>query len=130
MSVSQPLEKIGYLSSDDDRSVVAFNQFYAVNVGPAKNITTTFKGNPAVIKPSAGGVFFGILQNNPVQGEACEITRKGTSQAYAGGTFTCGDSLKSNGDGALVKAAAGDAAIAVAIEAAVAGDITTVYITG
>lgn len=130
MSVGQPLEKIGYLSSDDDRSVVAFNQFYGVHIGPATKITSTWKGNTAAIKPSAGGKFFGILQNNPVLGEACEICRKGTSQAYAGGTFTCGDDLKVDGNGAFVKAASGDTIVATAVESAVQGDIATVYITG
>jgi hypothetical protein len=131
MSYAQPLEKIGYLSSDDDRSVVAFNQFYGVHIGTAANIVGAGRGNPAVIKPSAGGSFYGILQNNPVQGEACEITRKGTSQAYAGGSFAVGDKLKVDGNGAFVKGVVGtDTIVAQAVEQAVAGDITTVYILG
>ena len=130
MSVTQPLEKIGYLSSDDDRSVVAFNQFYGVNIGPGAKTVSPFRGNPAIVKPSAGGSFFGVLQNNPVQGEACEITRKGTTQAYAGGTFGVGDSLKTDGNGAIIKASSGDTVVAQAIESAVQGDITTIYILG
>jgi len=128
MSYAQPLEKIGFLASDDDRSVVAANQFFGVNIGTAKNIVGAGRGNPAVIKPSAGGTFFGILQNNPILGEACEITRKGTSQAYAGGSFAPGDLLKTDDNGAFVKAADGDTVVAQAIEQAVLGDITTVYI--
>lgn len=130
MSYAQPLEKIGYLSSDDDRSTVAFNQFWGVNIGPAANIVGAGRGNPAVIKPSAGGTFFGVLQNNPLQGEACEITRKGTSQAYAGGSFSPGDMLKTDGNGAFLKAGSGDTVVAQAIEQAVLGDITTIYILG
>jgi len=130
MSFAQPLEKIGFLSSDDDRSVAAFNQFYGVHVGTAANIVGAGRGNAAIIKPSAGGSFFGILQNNPVQGEACEITRKGTSQAKAGGSFANGDLLKLDDDGAFLKAADGDTVVAQAIEQAVLGDITTVYILG
>ena len=53
MSFGQPLEKIGYLLSDDDRSIVAFNQFYGVHLGSAKNIVGTGRGNAAVIKPKA-----------------------------------------------------------------------------
>lgn len=130
MSYAQPLEKIGYLSSDDDRSVVALNQFFGVHIGTAAKIVGAGRGNPAIIKPSAGGSFFGILQNNPVQGEACEITRLGTSQAYAGGSFSSGDKLKLDGNGAFIKAAAGDTIVAQAVEQAVLGDITTVYILG
>lgn len=130
MSISQFLEKVGYLQSDDDRSVVALNQFFGVNIGVAANIPTKLQGNPAVVKPSAGGSFFGILQNNPMQGEACELIRKGTSQAYAGGSFSVGDSLKLDANGAFIKGASGDAIVAIAVEQAVLGDITTVYITG
>lgn len=129
MSFGQPLEKIGYLLSDDDRSVVAFNQFYGVHMGTAQNIVGTGRGNAAVIKPSAGGTFFGVLQNNPIQGEACELTRQGTTQAKATGSFANGDPLKLDDDGGFIKAASGDTVVATAIEQAVAGDITTVYIT-
>lgn len=130
MGFSQHLEKIGYLASDDDRTVTAFNQFYGVNVGPAAHIVGTGRGNAAIVKPSAGGSFFGILQNNPMQGEACEVMRKGTSQAYAGGSFSPGDMLKTDGNGAFIKAGTGDTVVAQAIEQAVQGDITTVYILG
>jgi len=128
MSYAQPLEKIGFLSSDDDRSIVADNQFYGVHLGTAKNIVGAGRGNPAVVKPSAGGSFFGVLQNNPILGEACELTRKGTSQAKAGGSFAPGDSLKLDDNGAFVLAADGDTVVAQALEQAVLGDITTVYI--
>lgn len=130
MSFGQPLEKIGFLLSDDDRSTVAFNQFYGVNIGTAKNIVGTGRGNAAVIKPSAGGSFFGVLQNNPLQGEACEITRKGVTQAKAMGSFAPGDALKLDDNGGFVKAGSGETPVAQAIEQAVSGDITSVYILG
>lgn len=130
MSGQQPSEKIGYLSSDDDRSIVAQNQFFGVHMGTAKNIVGYGRGNSAIIKPSAGGVFFGVLYNNPIMGEACEICRKGTSQAYAGGSFANGDLLKLDDNGAFVKAADGDKVVAQALEQAVLGDITTIYILG
>lgn len=128
MSYNQPLQKIGFLPSDDDRSVVAFNQFYGVNIGPAANVHGAGRGNPAAIKPSAGGSFFGVLQNNPLQGEACEIVARGVTQAMSGGSFSSGDKLVTDGNGAFIKAADGQAPIATAIEQAVAGDITTIYI--
>lgn len=130
MSVAQHLFKVGILSSDDDRSTVAFNQFYGVNIATAKNIVGFGQGNAAVVLPSAGGSFFGILQNNPVQGEACEITRCGISQAKATGAFSVGDMLKTDPQGGFVKAASGDTVVAQAMEQAVPGDITTVFILG
>lgn len=129
MSVSQHLFKVGFLSSDDDRTVKATNQFYGVHVGTAKNIVGFGQGNSAILKPSAGGAFFGVLQNNPLQGEACEIARLGITQAKAGGSFANGDSLKLDDDGQFIKADAGDTAVvAQALEQAVLGDITTIYI--
>jgi len=131
MSYAQPLMKVGQFPSNDDRSTVAFNQFYGVHIGTATHIAGAGRGNAAILKPVDGGSFFGILQSNPQQGEACEITRCGISQAKATGSFAVGDKLKLDNDGGFVKGTVGtDTIVAQALEQAVAGDITTVYILG
>ena len=125
MGYEQPLYKVGLYPSDDDRSVEVSNQFYGVTIGVAKHVVGTGAGNAAVVYPTAGGRIFGILQNNPIQGEACELTCEGISKAYATGTFTVGDELSVDAQGGFVKGSGGTV-VAVACEQATAGQIVAV----
>jgi hypothetical protein len=128
MGYEQPLFKVSIFASDDDRTSVAGNQFYGVALGTAKNIVGHGQGNAAVVYPTAGGSIVGILQNNPLQGEACEMMWKGISKAKATGAFSVGDDLAVDAQGGFVKASGGAAVVATALEQAAVGDITTVYL--
>lgn len=128
MGYEQPLFKVSIFASDDDRTSIVGNQFVGVALGTAKNIVGHGQGNAAVVFPKAGGSIVGILQNNPLQGEACEMTWKGISKAKATGSFSVGDDLAVDAQGGFVKAASGNTVVAMALEQAVAGDITSVYL--
>lgn len=128
MGYEQPLFKVSIFASDDDRTNVANNQFVGVTVATAKNIVGHGQGNAAVAYPTAGGAIFGVLQNNPLQGEACELMCKGITKAKAAGSFSVGDALAVDATGAFVKQAGAAQITGIALEQAVAGDITTVYL--
>lgn len=128
MGYEQPLFKVSIFASDDDRTNVASNQFSGVAIGTAKNIVGHGQGNAAVVYPAAGGPILGVLQNNPLQGEACEMTCKGITKARAAGAFSVGDQLSVDATGGFVKQAGTATVAGIALEQAVAGDITTVYL--
>lgn len=128
MGYEQPLFKVSIFASDDDRTSVAGNQFVGVAVGTAKNIVGHGQGNAAIVYPSAGGSIIGVLQNNPLQGEACELTCKGISKARAGGSFSVGDALSVDATGSFVKQAGTATVVGTALEQAVEGDITTILL--
>lgn len=127
MGYEQPLFKVGLFPSDDDRSNDVANQFFGVALGTAKNVVGTNQGNAAIVMPKAGGSIVGILQNNPLQGEACELTCLGISKAKATGSFSVGDELSIDAQGGFVKASGGTV-VGIACEQAVAGDITSVLL--
>ena len=127
MGYEQPLFKVGLFPSDDDRSNDIANQFYGVDIGVAKNVVGTNQGNAAIVMPTAGGRIIGVLQNNPIQGEACELTSAGICKAKATGTFSVGDELSIDAQGGFVKASNGTV-VAIALEQAVTGDVTSVFL--
>lgn len=128
MGYEQPLFKVGLYPSDTDRSQTATNQFYAVSLGTAQNVVGTGQGNAAIVAPTAGGTIFGILQNNPIAGEACELTCMGISKAKATGSFSVGAALSIDAAGGFVAQSGSAAVVALACEQAVAGDVTSVYL--
>lgn len=127
MGYEQPLFKVGLFPSDDDRSNIVANQFYGVDLGVAQNVVGTGQGNAAIVMPKAGGRILGVLQNNPIQGEACELTCAGITKAKATGDFSVGDELSVDAAGGFVKASGGTV-VGIACEQAVAGDVTSVFL--
>ena len=78
---------------------------------------------------SAGYPALGTLQNNPQKNEAGTVMIQGISKARAGtGGWAIGQLLMSDGAGALVAATSGNHAIAKAMSAASAGDISSALI--
>jgi hypothetical protein len=129
MSYEQPLMKVGLFAADDDRSNLATNQYFGVNIGTAQNITGAGQGNAAIVKTTvANSTFIGVLQNNPIQGESCELISKGITKARATGSFAVGANLKTDSSGGFVSAGSGDTVVAFALEQAVAGDITSIFL--
>lgn len=130
MAIEQPLFKVGLFPSDTDRSNVALNQFFGVQVGVAQNVVGTNTGNAAIVSPKAGGPIIGILQNNPIEGEACELTCLGISKARATGSFSVGDALMVDAQGGFLKSdgASTTTVVAIAVEQGVTGAIVSVLL--
>jgi hypothetical protein len=129
MGYEQPLFKVGLYPSDDDRSVTATNQFYGVMLGATKNnVVGTGQGNAAIVYPTAGGPIFGVLQNNPLQGEACELTCQGICKAKATGAFDVGDPLSVDAQGGFVKQSGTQTVVAYACEQGTSGAIVAIYL--
>ncbi|RYF12845.1 MAG: hypothetical protein EOO40_00150 [Deltaproteobacteria bacterium] len=125
MGYEQPNYKVSIFASDDDRTIEVSNQFYGVDIGPAKHIVGTDFGNGAVVYPKAGGRIFGVLQNNPLQGEACEMTCEGISKIYCTGEFAMGDDLAVDAQGGFVKASGSAKIVAIACESGKVGEISS-----
>ncbi len=125
-SYEQPLFRIGEFMSDTNRSNITTFQYSAVAVGPAQNIVGTGQGNAALVAPTAGGSIIGVLQNNPFQGEAGELYQAGITKWRASGSFSAGDSLVVDANGYCQKGSG--TVVGIALEQAVAGDITTVLL--
>src|SRR4051812_2536124 len=125
MAYEQPGLRYGFLAADIDMSNKATWQFAPVWLGPAVNIVGQgFGGAALVAKGSRTDPPVGILQNNPVQGEAGTVVVNGVSKVIAGGTIAVGDLLMPNGGGtALIKATTGNYAMARALESGVSGTI-------
>lgn len=130
MAYEQPGFRIGFLAADVDMSTKATWQFAPVWLGPAANIVGHGSGGAALVaKGSLTGPPLGILQNNPVVGEAGLVVVSGVSKYLAGGTIAIGDPLGWNSGGtALIKALSTFYAIGSALESAVTGDISTLLL--
>jgi len=130
MGYEQPLMKVGVYPAEQDMSVVATNQFRAICIATTEALSVgTGVGSAAIFPFSAGkGAFFGILQNNPIQGEAAELTRAGISKVYCSGAWSVGDDLSVAGDGGLQKASDGDKVVAQAVTQSVPGSVGAAYI--
>lgn len=129
MAYEVPNFYVGQLPADIDMSLEASFQFAGVSVRAAVNGVGTGNGLAALVPPvSTSNPMIGILQNNPVQGEAGTVMVEGVSKAICGGTVAIGDPLMVNGAGAFLKATTGNLQVAIALENAVAGDVFTVLL--
>jgi hypothetical protein len=128
MAYEQPGMRYGFLAADIDMSNRATWQFAPVWQGPAVNtVGQGFGGAALVAKGSRTDPPLGILQNNPVQGEAGCVVIGGVSKAIAGGTIAVGAILTPNAGGtALIAATSGTYGMARALESGVTGAIISV----
>lgn len=93
--------KPGVLKAGADLSA---EQFTAVKVAADGDVEQCDAGERAI----------GILQNKPIDGEACEIEMDGISKAVAGAAVAnAGTELASDDDGRLVAATSSDVVVAV-----------------
>ena len=132
MSYEIPSFFVGVLPSDADLSVEASYQYTAVCVGAAANTLGQGVGGAALQKPSSGaavGPAIGILQNNPVVGEAGVVMVHGVSKAICHTAWSIGQLLAVDAaSGGLIPATSGLYAVAQALENAAVGDISTVLL--
>lgn len=126
MAYEQPLYLVGLFPANQDFSNEASSQFSAVDLVPAT--VSNAASQVALAAPAAGDAIFGILQNNPILGEAGTVVVKGITKAQAGGTITAGQILSTGADGRLIPAATGQYGVARALEAGVAGDVISVLL--
>lgn len=83
----------------------------------------------AIVVAGAGAAAIGFLMNAPVSGQVCEVaTASGGAKATAAGTIAAGDKLRSDASGNVVSVYNDDAAVAIALESAVSGDIFSVLV--
>lgn len=130
MGYEQPLMKVGLYRAEADMSVVATNQFRAITIATTQGLAVATGVGSASIYPFSAktGSFFGVLQNNPMKGEAAELTRAGISKVYCSGAFSVGDKLSVAADGGFQKAGGSDTAVAQAVTQTAPGSIGSAYI--
>lgn len=96
-------------------ATLATKQFHAVKV------TGAFAVNLASV---AGEAVYGVVQNNPAQGEAATVRRIGVSKAVAGAEIAAGANVMAGADGRLITLAGDDAVcLGVALEGAGAANV-------
>ena len=131
MAYEIPNLRVGLYPADIDMSAVTTYQYTAVWLGAAANGKGTGKGLASLqTKGSKITGPIGVLQNNPLQGEAGELITSGITKARAGGTFTVGDNLTVNSSGLFVIAATGNLIVGKALESAVSGEVCAVLLGG
>lgn len=139
MGYEQPLMRLGLYPADVDLSGLTGNyynyQFAPIWLGTAANIQGTGLGGAALQLIGTNTTPpLGILQNNPIQGEAglvLPIGCGGITKAKIAGTCAIGNVLTWNAGGTgLVAAASGSGkfGIAIALETGSAGDISAVLL--
>ena len=124
MAYEIPFNYIGVLPADIDFSSL---QFTVVDVRAAQNTQGAGFGGAAVYPAVDGKEIIGVIQNNPVVGEACQIMKDGVSKAKAGGNFDIGDRLMV-ASGVLVKATATNKVVAKALESGASGAVVAVLL--
>lgn len=127
MAYEQPSFVVGVFPADADLSADV-NQYCFAKVAAATATVGTGTGGAAVTKAGAGVPVLGVLQNNPMLGEAATVMCGGITKLIAGGTIAVGALIAADANGHAVTAATGAYAVGVALESAVANDIFTVLL--
>lgn len=66
----------------------------------------------------SGGKIFGVLQNKPIQGDACEVVLGGGTKMLSGAAFAAGPIMSDGNGKAIAAATTGSTIIGEALEAA------------
>ena len=97
-------------------------QFLGMYISASRTLTVDATG---------GQVIYGVLQNSPASGGACEVVIFGTTKAVAGAAFAVGADLMTDSSGRFITATSTNRRCAIAIVAATgSGQIITVHFTG
>lgn len=99
-------------------SDLSAKQFHAVKL----------TGELQVGAAAANDLSLGILQNDPLQGDAAAVAYAGVSKVKSGANLAVGNRVAPDASGALVPAGSGDFPIGVALEAGVSGDVVSVLL--
>lgn len=120
MAFEQPGFKPTALSASADQTG---NQYKFVKISGSLTVTVC-----AAITDQ----IFGVLQDEPLSGEAAEIVSTGITKVVAGGTITAGDPIGTDANGKAVKVTVGTDttkyAVGYALDSAVSGDIVPIFI--
>lgn len=119
---------VGVIEANQDMSVESSYQFTPVTVVAATGAGLT---GPAGLAPVAatGDSIIGILQNNPQLAEAGTVMQNGISKAKIKQTVSIGQKLMAAPTGGLQVCTSGKDAVAIALNAGVAGDVIPVLLT-
>lgn len=125
MAYEQPVLRVGTMVANVNLSS---SQYCGVVVVANTSGSATENAAALALPAAAGANIVGVLQDNPIVGVAGNITSVGISKALAGGTIAINAALTVNTSGAFVTAATGNHIVGIALEAAVSGDIFTMFI--
>jgi hypothetical protein len=128
MAYEIPNFYVGVLPANVDFSVEANSQFIGVTAIAATATVGTGVGGAALGLPTLGGPIIGVLQNNPVIGEAGQVLQSGVSKVLCGGTFAVGALLAVNAAGKFIAAISGYYIVGVALETGANGAIASVLL--
>lgn len=128
MAYEQPDFLIGCFKADTDMSSVAANQYTGVKLANSANTSGTGMGKAAIVKAGAGDQIIGVLQNNPIQGEAATICNTGISMIKVSSAGSVGDLMATDANGFFTKAGSGATAIGIALEDYTAGATTSMLL--
>lgn len=117
---------LGVLPANQDMSSESSFQYTFVDVITASG--AGLSGAAIAPPPSAGAACIGVLQNNPLLGEAAAVMVSGVTKMQLGTNVGINTKLMSNGSGLAIPATAGNFAIARALESGVTGDVIAVLL--
>jgi hypothetical protein len=110
--VDRPTQNLTLITAADFTS----KRFYACKVDSAGKAALAGAGNNAI----------GIMQNDPILGEAGTVMVLGVSHAVLGGGVTAGQNLTPDAQGRLVVAGGSDAVCAIALETGTTNEVKRV----
>ena len=120
MAFEQPGFKPTAFSASADQTG---NQYKFVKISGPLTVTVC----SAITDP-----IFGVLQDEPLSGEAAEIVSTGITKVVAGGTVTAGDPIGTDANGKAVKVTLGTDttkfAVGYALDSGVVGDVIPMFI--
>lgn len=125
---------VGVFPADVDMSSETSQQFTGVCVYSAVSVEGAGIaggiGGAALCPPASTSVpIIGVLQNNPQQGEAGEVMIQGVTKAVCKTGWSIGALLSvDQSTGKFQPATSGQYAVAVGLEAAASGDVTTILL--
>ncbi len=114
--------KLGIFPANVDLSVEATYQFTGVKLVTASGAGITTNAALAPVA-SCGDPIIGVLQNNPQVGEAGDVMQTGVSKVLLGDVASIMTKLAATPSNGFGPAASGQYAVALALEAGVAGDL-------
>lgn len=129
MAYEIPDFQVGVWPADIDMSVESTYQYTGVSVYSAVSTTGYGVGGAAIVPPgSTSSPIIGVLQNNPMQGEAGSLTLQGITKAQLGGTVGIGNLLMCQSNGTFVVATSTNYAVAIALEGGASGEVIAILL--
>lgn len=129
MAYEIPSFLVGIFPADIDMSTESSFLYTGVCVYTAVSTVGYGVGGAALIPPSGATTpMIGVLQNNPMQGEAGAVMIAGVTKALCSGSFNVGDLLMVDSAGKFLKATSTNYIVAQALETGTIGAYSTVLL--